>query len=544
MNAWKAVCVAEVLAICVTWWLLGGRPPAPAASFSGAAAAVDAVHAADLLADSPRSPTDVPSVAQPQAGPLEHAPRHWSSPTGNISLLFTVEGPGGATVDRFSYRWTIPGNTSRWTNGSPSSRHFVLDDLQPGVVNLEVQAPGHLALQVPITILSEPPVQRHTLTLERGWRVILWARTTTGATLQTWLQESANLKPRSYRIKAMPVRESPRGHLAAKEQIHHQNALGAFVSGSSNASALPKGCVGALDLLGQPPLLAAFWLDRIYLGCVPVEAGDEEAVLIVHEEDLLQSFARVRFRAVDGASGTPLQGVEGSLTHAWGGGGPMATTDESGHAEFRFVPPDNYDLDFTLPGYADGYREIQVEPGATLDLGDLALHATGTLRALVLDPSGEPADAERFQFFPTSGWTRPEEPRRYAGGTDAAGKLEMRAGAGRYQAIFGGRDGIGLQAVVWERGSAEPEERVIRLQAGVETRLLAQSPEISTRLLWLSDREGRLLSSSRLADGSPWTLVLTPGDYLLRVEDLGRNLLTTLDLHVPDGGGEIRVALP
>lgn len=544
MNAWKAVCVAEVLAICVTWWLLGGRPPAPAEPPSDAAAAVDAKPAANLQAESPRSLADVPSVAQPLAGPLGHAPRHWSSPIGNVSLLFTVEGPGGATVDRFSYRWTIPGSTSRWTNGSPSSRHFVLEDLQPGVVNLEVQAPGHLTLQMPITILPEPPVQRHTLTLELGWRVILWVRTSTGAELQTWLQEVANLKPHAYRVHALPVREAPRGHRPAKEQIRFQSALGAFVSGPSNASALPKGCVGALDLIGQPPLLAAFWLDRIYLGSMPIEAGDEEAVLIINEEELLQQFARVRFRAVDGASGTPLQGVEASLSHAWGGGGPMATTDASGHIEFAFVLPENLDLDLSLPGYDAGYREIQTEPGTPLDLGDLPLYSAGSLRALVLDPDGEPASEARFRFFPTAGWTRPEEPRRYSSGTDASGKLQIRAGAGRYQSIFGGHDGIGLQAVVWERGSAEPEERVIRLHVGVEAHLQAQSPEGSTRLLWLSDLEGRLLSGSRLADGHPWPLVLTPGPYLLRVEDLDRNHLTTLDLHVPDGGGDIRVALP
>ena len=208
------------------------------------------------------------------------------------------------------------------------------------------------------------------------------------------------------------------------------------------------------------------------------------------------------------------------------------------------MPPDDLERGLRRSGYGTGYRELPVSPGGMLDLGEVPLHAPSTLRLLVLSPEQTPLEKERVLIFPIHGWVRPEEPRRSMAVSNSEGSIAIKADAGRYQAIAGGREGWGLVAFVWEHGREPEEDSVVRLPLGFSVELrFAQTPDVGRRLVLLDEQE-RLLSRSWMSSEEPWPLTLAPSRYLVRVEDLERNYIATLDLIVPVGGGELTVTLP
>src|SRR5207244_13276541 len=75
------------------------------------------------------------------------------------------------------------------------------------------------------------------------------------------------------------------------------------------------------------------------------------------------------FGKVVDESGNILPGVTVTLRGAGVAGAPTAVTSETGTYRFPVLPPGNYSLEYTLPGFATLRREaIPVDVGATVEL--------------------------------------------------------------------------------------------------------------------------------------------------------------------------------
>jgi hypothetical protein len=185
---------------------------------------------------------------------------------------------------------------------------------------------------------------------------------------------------------------------------------------------------------------------------------------------------------------------------------------------------------------------VIVDPGEILDFGDVRIGRQGEITGIVLDPDGKPVPNLSFSAFPTGAWTRPENARRVSWRTDGEGRFRVAAVPERFQIIIG-RPEYGLQAEEWPRGCAETEARTIVLRHGAEVSLNFTGEHRANRYVWILDTSGRMLMGGTGGYG-PWQLVLASGNYLLRVEDLNRNLIGTTDLRVPEGGGPISVEIP
>lgn len=541
MTRWKLLCVAEALLLIVLLWVPDADPSPLTGTSVSTSPSFPASEAVGGAATSAFPVERSAAVEAPSAEPA--TTRAWSSGAGLVTLLGSISDESGAPVTHASVSIVAGEEVIERIMTSQTTNAFLLSDRAPGTIELRVTASGFEPWSELVTLRESPLIQRLEVRLQRGWRIVLWVRTPEGRLLREALHDALG------RASGMRTRVEARAEPAdadrrAKDLTHPSSPLASFVQASFQEPTLPRGCEGVLDIRGEPPFVVSVWLDRLLIGSVPIRAGMTEATLEVAPERILSGLSRVRLRAVDAASLEPLEGVLVQLSPPWGGAGVSGRTDADGRVELTNVPPENLDLELELAGFAEGYRELQVDPRSVLDLGELPLSRQGTIPMRIERPDGSPWADQMFRWFPIEGWSRPEAPRRSSSRTDSAGRVEARAGACAYQAIFGGRAGIALQAATWRRGSAEAAERLIRLREGSEVRLTADHEVGVPRWVWLLDAEGNLLSDGWHSARQPATWVLAPATYLLRVEDLDRNLLTTLDLRVPAGGGELRVALP
>lgn len=543
MNGWKILCGAEAAALLLAlWWL---RPDPDSESLqrqdAGPPAAAP-VASPDAPAPDPARMLRGESVPAPEPASSAKAP-HPPAPRsdGRVCLIGSVVDENGAPIIQPWVQIHNENGDSEQITLGPGQSTFLLVDRLPGDYELEIQATGYAAMRGPVRLRASPGLQRQTFRLERAWRVLVRVETEAGERLVDWLARSTSGTSREFRPLFAVLINPPTSDLAARDYPPFRSELGVFVA-HDQAAGIPAGWDGALDVASEPPLHAAAWLGSLLLGSAPLRAGEDRLTIVVNEQVLATRLSIVTLQAVDAISRAPLPLAKVALTPQWMGssGKPV---DDAGRIRFEHQIPGRMDLEIFCAGYGSTYRDLTLRPGETLDLGEIGLSRTGAIRGRVLDPQGNPCPRFPIMIFPTGAWQSPEDPQRAHSFTDDAGLISLQASTERHQLILGGGP-YGLQAAVWERGSAETEEREIRLTPGVGVRLLWRLPENQARLLWLMDSAGLLLAPSFQSRYGDWNLSLAPGAYLLRVEDLDRNLIGTLDLRVPEGGGDLEVALP
>jgi len=541
MSSWKVICLAEACAILLVWLLWSGptdigTAPEERTSFVEAPPVLPA-----LLAD-PSASAASPATEKEATTPSGTQLRPWSQPASGVLLLAEVTDEHGEPVRDGFGNCRQEGEESKQQLSLRSDHRLVLSGLKAGPLHVELRCEGFLPFQRTIDLAPEPGIQRTILRLERARRVLLRVHVSSGEPLEAWLLREWKWTHSNWRLVARLARQPLSGDLEALEHHQYGNELGEFLPADGRTPDLPKDCAGALDVRAQAPLHVGAWLGVAFLGTVPIADGVKEVTILLDERSLRSLAAEVRLRVVAADTGAPLKDARVSVSFPWGGGSTLRT-GEDGRLTFPQLAPDQRDVVINLPDHAEGYRALELRPGERLDLGDVPLGRAGRIRARLLGADGTPLGQHVYQFFPTGSWTRPEEPRRISSRTDKEGWLDFRAGPERHQVIVGG-GAHGVQAVVWERGIEEPGEREIRLAPGAEVRIRSTQSADLPRALWLLDADGRILSNYWTTSASPRTIVLAPGTYLLRVEDLDRNLLGTLDLRVPEGGGDLEVALP
>ncbi len=544
MKPWKLVCAAEAAALLLIFYGFGIkrlstqvespaelRHPDPSATRPFVQPSTDTTpHHVERQAEQ-----EHPTLhAQPQPPPPDT--------DGRVSLVGEiVDANGTPLTDPTVYLMHGNGGKEALDVGRGQS-FFMLQDRLPGHYEVEIRVSGFNVLQGPIRLRPEPNFQRQTFRLQRAWRVLVRIELSTGERLIDWMVRNSQGNAREYRPWILPSEvqvTSNESALVVRTTFHE---LGSFVSASLRDAGIPPSWDGALDLAADPPLFAVAWLGTLLLGTAEIREGESRVVIRLEEAQLMSGLSSLTLRVLDFETGVALPRARVGLTPHWSGGGERPV-DPDGRVRFALQVPDELDLQVHCEGYASFHRGVILRPGELFDFGDVTLSRERRLHAQVVDSTGRPLAQHRIHFFQTDGWSRPENPARTYSSTDAEGLASLLTGAQRQQWIVGGGN-FGLQAVVWERGDQGNDDREIRLLAGSAVRILAAAPDGQARILWLLDSEGLLLAPRHHTQFGEWSVTLTPGSYLLRVEDLDRNFLATLDLRVPDGGGDILVTLP
>jgi len=190
--------------------------------------------------------------------------------------------------------------------------------------------------------------------------------------------------------------------------------------------------------------------------------------------------------------------------------------------------PGDYDWTISAPGYEMLSVKFHADPGASLDLGKIALEPELRVSGTVLDPSGRPC-SERLrlgQLDPASGEVRYVHTDLGSGGD---GKFEL--------------NGLGRRVYVLRAGVADPLEQIsasddwrasdpvlLDLRSGVAPRGLTVQLRSATRMtitvadrslkyspLLIRDARGTQVISNVVYGPQPRSFALPPGEYRVQV---------------------------
>lgn len=159
----------------------------------------------------------------------------------------------------------------------------------------------------------------------------------------------------------------------------------------SFSGVVADGVAGVIELHRPPPAHALAMLRGRVLASARIESTTREVVLVIDPDRVLGSLGGVTFLLVDANSGEPIAKAGIRLSEAATGewANPFQLPLEDGRFLRRRLPPGGYELQIRLPGYDHFVRDLEVDPGATTDLGLLRIEHGGAVSGRVVDESGE-----------------------------------------------------------------------------------------------------------------------------------------------------------
>jgi hypothetical protein len=258
-------------------------------------------------------------------------------------------------------------------------------------------------------------------------------------------------------------------------------------------------------------------LQQIVIATQRVEAGQTEVQFTLDPATLAPKFATVSVRVLDADTQAPLAGARVSLSTRNGMNSGQPTGDD-GRAVVEKVPPGVMRLSVLAKDHEQCSREIAIEPGAQLALGDIALGPVVPLRGRVLGDA-EARKGARIVWTELK-WRAAATPfttnREAALETDGTFTLDG-VGRGRIVVQATTRDGRLAQAIV-DNPTPKPVELLLQPAA----KLLVARPTDPTRglVLMLFDAQ-RVPIACRALEliGRETAIALLPGTYGFEVHE-------------------------
>ena len=149
---------------------------------------------------------------------------------------------------------------------------------------------------------------------------------------------------------------------------------------------VPPGCSGVLTLTRLPPVcVSAILGDRVLETRLDSGAGDEMAFVIDLEAQKV-GLASLALRAVDSRTGEPLEGGVNLDSHVALAAGARL---KEGRILIEGLLAGLHDLSIETREHQRYQRTLRLEPGQTLDLGDIPLEAARSLKGRVIGEDGK-----------------------------------------------------------------------------------------------------------------------------------------------------------
>jgi hypothetical protein len=304
-------------------------------------------------------------------------------------------------------------------------------------------------------------------------------------------------------------------------QVVEESEIGSFrrvIYRESEYTYPPAGAIGILEAREPPPFHVTAVLRQSPLASVVVTEPVPEVTLVVQPEAIRATFARVRARVIDAATGAPLtDGLLALNDRQMGGGGE--TPDADGVVVFEPVAPGLLVLEPEFQGYESTRRYVAVRPGSDQDLGTIALDRAVAIAGTVRDGNGDPLDAWiTWHDLEQGNDAQPLDVGLQAS-TDETGAFRIRsAGRARHLLVFHAK-GLARTARIVDTSAGPVEDLDVRMTPGVPVTLAVDcAPGL---LLQIRDGAGRpvvaMLSSGRAGPPVPFE----PGAYVARLFDDG-----------------------
>ncbi len=491
--------------------------------------------AAPVVAPTPTpAPPDQPSVlpAPTQPAPVTHAVL-----MGRVAGKGTKQ-PRDAAVSLFvgsagtpTVRTQVPADT-----GS-----YALPGLAPGSYRLQVNSTGFRDYSATFEIPAGVAEFRHDVILTPSWELRVQINQPDGTPVHEKFAELAKLDPLLWRtsLSAVALFEAPPPLLPPTDMNESDIGIGRW-RGSRDAAfgqgtALPKRFAGYLELPNDEPLYVSAVLRTAVLATERVEAGQEELILTVPFERVLATLGTVRLQVIDAASRRPVAGARVGLSDAQSSGQGQPV-DVQGKIEMRFARPGLLNLDIQVKDRVAPLLNVEVAPGATIDLGAIAVHVPIDFKATLVDA---PAEVQ----VSLVALDQPAHPALKARGTSFGtarnGEFTARIAPGRYRLRgtppFPSTAG-GLAVMEFDTQNLTAVPLRVPMQATAKLKI---TPPANRRVqLAIRDAAGMPHLRRWLSWTTAFDLNLVPGDFTVEITPFGGTATSRL-LRVPAAGAEL-----
>jgi hypothetical protein len=501
----QGLAVVETLAIAVLfvlWWRMEPELPlagdVPPRTEPAVVAPVADRATVDAAANSAPPPLAAPATEAPPANDADR-----------LAVLYgTVRGADGTPMPRGVF-WLYLGGKHVAT-ASAELGAFVFPGLRPGTYQLRSRIDDQIPIDRRVDVVA--PTTRLDLELPARWLLTVKAVTPDGL---PWREVAGKQAPMALHrgLSALAFDAPLPGDLPLSNLSEVEGGLGRFRTGNdplTRGAAMPKDVLGVLTLPPDQPVHVALILRQTVLAQQPVAASQPEVTFTLPADALLAKLARVRLRVVD-ANGAPVAKAHVACNDAQTGGGGKPSGDD-GRVELEHLVPGRLDLEIWAKDLSAPPVEIDVLPGADLDLGDVVLvppvnvelqfdnlGGKGSVRCTMLDSIRPGWRANELYFSVENGGSRthPFYPARYG-------------------LVATGPSGVALQ--VLDLRIPPPGPVRFDMRRGAEL-TIEYAFGVSTSIVEVTSAEGLRVRRREVGAAGSETVELPPGSYSVRVTD-------------------------
>lgn len=536
MSRWRTLALVELAAILVVaillWQRRTGEDRAQPPAASGAA--------------TPASKHEPPptTVTVADSGPATPPPTPTTPPDDVIAaddpiglvLHGSVRSVGGV-------RPVTRASAVLSREGSPAIRawlpepSFAFVGVAPGRWLLRIEAEGFEPYEADVDVAPGPRVQRHDADLVVSMIVKVALLTADGTPLLQAEGMAAKLRPGTIEVVAT-ASEPPELLPAALPPSHGVSPTRATWRPSggplNRGASLPKRYAGELTLRLPPPLWVSAYLGARRLATTPLPTMQEEVVLTVDAASFAAGSSGVTFRVVAVEDRAPLPGAIAQLGNMFN-----IRSDANGIVRVGDVAPGRYEWTVRVAGRAHHGGVLELTPGQTADLGEIALPPPlegwpGT----VVDQAGKPIAArvrlrEIDSADPWLGMV--SGPQAVA---DAAGAFTLEGLAPKRYVLLAGDDRAAQMAIAVLDASGARAELTLRLQPTATLNLSTRLAGVESMRVLLRDGAGHPISWQILFAAQTVPLRLLPGSYTLEVST-ARGNARRVPVTLTAAGGEL-----
>lgn len=502
----------------------------PTATPMPAAAATPESGPVEVVAGAPPEP--VPAVVPTSASAPLAVPTH--------AVLFgAVSGKGSKRPRRASISVNA-GSASQpiaTATIADEATEYALPGLAPGTYRLRVHAQDFREHDEAIEVPAGTDHVRHDVVLSPSWLLAVEFVDTDGSPLGERFLVLRKEHPHSYMTEMIAVATftSPPAELPPTDLRDPDVGIGRWLGGldpGRRSRTLDVRFAGMLELPEDRPLFVSAVMRTAVLATERVDAGQEEVRLTVPFERALGSLGSVRVQIVEGDTGRPVTSARVALSDSQSShqGQPV---DAEGKIELRLQRPGLLNLDVTAGDRVALAWNVELAPGASLDLGPLPVFAPVELKASLVDaPPGEVQVALTTLDTPPHPALRARAGYR---GSARGGEWSTRVAPGRYRVRATGSGALGVVEIDTRKLAGEP----FRIDMQPTARLRVTPPTDRRVQLAVRDATGTLHFRRWLSWTAAFDVHVWPGDYTIELTPFGGEPAPGQRVHVGAEGAEL-----
>jgi hypothetical protein len=302
-------------------------------------------------------------------------------------LGFVRPAPGAQLDEKISLSFTDHLGRCEWANTDPAGAYSI-SGLAPGTWWVGCIA-NCGAEHTQIELVARQLERRLDLRLARRRAVRVRVTSTTGEPISVATLAAATLEdPGEWIDDADYGSTRPLG-------------VGHFEAGDSYELPQSGAHIGSVVLDVEPPVFVSLVRYQRVLATQRIERLGQDAEFVIDPHSPLLDECSVRGRVVDATTRQPVTSAFVHVGGRMGGFGPQ----DVGQFKFQRLWPGRHRV-AVMPknGFAAVHIDVLLEPGATLDLGDIEVRAESWINGLVVDQQGHPL-SEHFRIAALDGET-------------------------------------------------------------------------------------------------------------------------------------------